>query len=60
MEVNGQLHAPAALPPGKEPPVLKVYGSFSAYLIKQHDIRSYTFLTNFFRIKIFDVCIYSK
>jgi hypothetical protein len=21
MEVSGQLHAPAALPPGKEPPV---------------------------------------
>jgi hypothetical protein len=25
MEVSGQLHAPAALPPGKQPPVLAVY-----------------------------------
>jgi hypothetical protein len=28
MEVSGRLHAPAALPPGKEPPVTHLIGSW--------------------------------
>jgi hypothetical protein len=30
MEVSGQLHAPAALPPGEQPPISIVYEAGSA------------------------------
>jgi hypothetical protein len=41
MEVSGQLHAPAALPPGKEP--LGVLKFVRRYIIKMHNKFSDTF-----------------
>jgi hypothetical protein len=41
VEVNGQLNAPDALPPGKEPPVLAGYKLNDKWSIPVHNSRYY-------------------